>query len=405
MVAYFTRLFGPSRLELAEEVVQEALIRALQQWPHHGVPDNAAGWLLTVARNLALDALRRDTLLRARAPQIAGELTRDVAGGAPDDAAFEREVRDDQLAMIFLCCHPALSRDARVALSLKTVSGFSVREIARAFLADEQAIAQRLVRAKRQLRDAGVAFELPTGAGLSERLEAVLDVLYLLFNEGYAAHDGENLVRQDLCVEALRLARLLASAPATGTPAVHALAALMAFQAARLPARVDREGKMVLLADQDRTSWDRALIALGFHHFTRAADGPALTEYHVQSAIAAAHAQAESDATTDWPLILALYDDLVAINPSPVVRLNRAVAVARTRGAAAGLDAIDGVRSAPALRRYYLLPATCARLCEELGDRPRAAALYREALACPCSEPERRFLQERLASCSLPSRA
>jgi RNA polymerase sigma-70 factor (ECF subfamily) len=249
MVAHLTRAFGPEHLELAEEVVQDALVKALQQWPFHGVPENPGGWLLRVARNGALDRLRRHAVLREKEAEICRTLD---PGHESDEPAFEQKLRDDELRMIFLCCHPVLGREARVVLSLKVASGFSVREIARAFLAEEATIAQRLVRAKRQLRDSRVSLEVPRGAELGTRLESVLEVIYLLFNEGYAAHAGENLVRFDLCEEARRLGRLVAAFPATRAPRVDALVALMAFQAARLPARVDAAGEMVLLEDQDR---------------------------------------------------------------------------------------------------------------------------------------------------------
>ncbi len=252
MVAWLTRVFGPAHLQLAEEVVQDALVKALQQWPYSGIPDNPGAWLMRVARNGALDALRRDISFRGRAGEIAAEIGRTGDALAADPIALDGLLRDDELRMIFLCCHPSLPRDARVALSLKTVGGFSVTEIARALLASDTAIAQRLVRAKRQLRDAGAVFELPGGAELEPRLESVLEVIYLLFNEGYSAHAGDDLVRRDLCGEALRLARLVAGSATTSAPAAHALTALIAFQAARMPARVDGAGDMVLLDHQDQ---------------------------------------------------------------------------------------------------------------------------------------------------------
>src|SRR5262245_2792093 len=259
MVAWLTRIFGPAYLELAEEVVQDALVKALQQWPYSGVPDNPAGWLFRVARNGALDALRRDVAFRGRTDAIVAEITRtvDARTGEPADGDL---LRDDELRLMCLCCHPALAREASVALSLKTVGGFGIGEIARALLASEAAIAQRLVRAKRQLREDNISFDLPFGQELTARLDGVLEVIYLLFNEGYSAYAGDDLVRLDLCGESLRLARLIAGAPATASPAADALVALIAFQAARLPARVDEAGEVVLLEDQDRSVWDRRLI-------------------------------------------------------------------------------------------------------------------------------------------------
>lgn len=395
MVAWLTRIFGPAHLQLAEEVVQDALVKALQQWPFAGIPDNPGAWLLRVARNGALDALRRDVSFRGRVPEIAAEITRTGDALSADAIAVDSLLRDDELRMIFLCCHPALPRDARVALSLKTVGGFSVAEIARALLASDAAIAQRLVRAKRQLREAGATFELPGGAELESRLESVLEVIYLLFNEGYSAHAGDDLVRLDLCGEALRLARLVAGSSTTSAPTAHALAALIAFQAARMPARVDGAGDMVLLEHQDRALWDPRLIALGFTHLEQSAAGPVMSAYHIQAAIAAVHAGALT--ATPWDSVLRLYDDLLALNPSPVVALNRAVALSRVSGPAAAVEAIVALESDPALANYYLLPAVKGRLLAEIGDRGGAAAAFRAALERPCSEPERRWLIRRLA--------
>ncbi len=403
MVSYLTRLLGPEHLELAEEVVQESLLKALQLWPHSGVPENPSGWLFQVARNAALDAVRRNRLLEEKAPQLISELQQGFTVPSPAENASTEQLRDDELRMLCLCCHPELSRDARVALSLKMVGGFGVGEIARAFLAAEPTIAQRLVRAKRQIREQRLSLELPEGAALAARLDAVLEAIYLIFNEGYTAHAGAELVRQDICREALRLAHLLADSP-LATPQVHALVALIAFQAARLPARVDDSGELVLLDDQDRNLWDQKLIALGFRHFGLAAEGKELTAYHVQAAIASTHAQASTPQATDWAAILALYDQLYALNPSPVVALNRAVALAKLEGAAAALPAVESLARDPALANYYLLPAVRGHLLLELGHRTEAAHAFQEALALPCSEPERRFLRRKLAECELATR-
>jgi RNA polymerase sigma-70 factor (ECF subfamily) len=286
-----------------------------------------------------------------------------------------------------------------VALSLKTIGGFSVREIARAFLADEATIAQRLVRAKRQIRESGIRFELPAGEDMVSRMDSALEVAYLMFNEGYAAQSGEDLVRHDLCGEALRLGRLLATS-SVGTPQADALVALMALQAARLPARVDAAGELVLLEDQDRSQWDRSLIALGFHHFEMCAHGTEITSYHVQAAIAATHARAQEGHATDWKQILELYDQLLELSSSPVVELNRAVVVAKVNGPEAALTALRQLEGNRALRNYYLLPAIKGQLLLEVGDNPGASDCLRRALACPCSEPEQRFLQRKLAEAS-----
>ena len=396
MVAWLTRVFGPAHLELAEEVVQDALLKALQQWPYSGVPQNPGGWLFQVARNGALDVVRRRASFQGRAADIAAELARTAHLAQADHSTFSGVLRDDELRMVCLCCHPTLPRDARIALSLKTVGGFSVAEIARAFLVPESTVAQRLVRAKRQLRAEGVAFDLPGGSDLATRIDSVLDVVYLLFNEGYAARSGDDLVRVDLCAEALRLARLIASSAETAAPAAHALVALIAFQAARLPARVDAAGEVVLLEHQDRGSWDARLIALGFAHFERSAEGCELTSFHVQAAIAAAHAGAPSFEATRWDTILELYDQLMALAPSPLVALNRVVAVWKTRGSEAALGDLAQLETESALTGYYLLPAVKGRLLAERGADEAARRAFEAALDCPCSEPERRLLQRRL---------
>ena len=300
--------------------------------------------------------------------------------------------------MIFLCSHPAISRDARVALSLKTVSGFSVEEIARAFLADPSTVAQRLVRAKKQIREANIRFELPSMRELAERLDSVLEAIYLLFNEGYAAHAGGDLIRQDLCAEALRLALLVAQSPISD-PRAHALVALLALQGARFPARIDENGEMVLLEDQDRSKWDLHLIALGFQHLAASAEGEVVTTYHVQAAISSVHAHAKRAEDTDWEYILVLYDDLMSLNPSAIVALNRAVAVWKVHGADAALRELDEIAEHPALADYYLLPATRGRLLAERGEFEQAAECFREALRRKCSEPERRFLLRKVAEC------
>jgi RNA polymerase sigma-70 factor, ECF subfamily len=405
MVAYFTRLLGPEYLDVAEEVVQEALLKALQKWPYSGIPENPAGWLFQVARNTALDAVRHRIVRDRKASGLISneKQVSDLIGtgrhaALPGDPDFEEQLRDDELRMVLMCCHPALPRDARVALSLKTVGGFSTQEIAKAFLSEEATIAQRLVRAKRQIRDESIGLELPTGAELAQRVDTTLEVIYLMFNEGYRAQSGHDLVRADLCGEALRFASLLA-ASSVGSPQVHALVALMAFQAARLPARADAAGEMVLLEDQDRNAWDQNLIALGFHHFALSAEGPQISPYHAQAAISATHAGAASTAETDWKAILELYDQLLELSPSPVVALNRVVAVAKVKGPKQALSVVRSLAHEPSLQKYYLLPAVEGRLLHEIGDNEGAAESFRRALELPCSEPEKRFLERKLSQC------
>jgi len=397
MVASLTRTFGPAYLGLAEEVVQEALVQALKRWPFHGIPEKPEAWLYRVARNLAIDRLRRELSFRGKEIDIRESLMREPS--TVETSVFDGRdggIEDDALRLVFLCCHPALPQDARVALTLKTVGGFSVPEIARAFLSAEATIAQRLVRAKARIRELGLPFELPVAPELEERLDAVLEVVYLTFNEGYAAHQCGDLVRSDVCAEALRLAALLSNYPSTNSPVVHALLALLLFQSSRLPARVDASGDLVLLADQDRSLWDSRLVERGFEALDRSARGTALSPYHVQAAIAAEHAGAARSEDTDWPGILDLYDQLLEINPSPVVALNRAVAVAEVQGPRAGLAALAEIEAHPALREYYLLPATRAELLARTGAKDEAAASYRAALELATSEPERRFLMKKL---------
>jgi RNA polymerase sigma-70 factor (ECF subfamily) len=396
MLAVLTHIFGLENLELAEEVVQEALLQALQQWWFHGIPDNPQGWLLRTARNKALDLLRRQVALRRKEHELQQRLSERQARQDVADPSGEEELADEQLAMIFACCSPALPSEVRVALTLKAVSGFSVAEIARAFLAEEPTIAQRLVRAKRRIREAGIALALPSPAEIPSRLDSVLQVLYLLFNEGYGAHTGENLVREDLCGEAIRLAQLLASRPDTSLPKVHALLALFYFQAARLETRVDGEGNLLLLAEQERSQWDHALLALGVAQLERAARGNELSAYHLQAAIAAVHATSASVAETDWPRLLALYDELLALAPSPVVALNRAIALSMVEGPETALASLDELTAEPAMKNYYLLPAVRADFLRRLGRTAEAAACYQQALSGSCSEPERRFLMRRI---------
>jgi RNA polymerase sigma factor (sigma-70 family) len=376
MVSTLTRIFGPRNLQLAEDVVQEALIRALELWPHRGIPANPAAWLIEVARNRALDALRREASLASKADEVARLWP---SGGADPDAM------DDQLGMIFLCAHPEVPREARAALTLKTVCGFSTAEIARAFLIQESAAAQRIVRAKRLVRD--LSFALPEDGELASRREGVLEVLYLMFNEGYTRNVG------DLCEEAIRLCVLVADHAATRAPAADALLALFYLQAARAPARLDAQGDLFLLADQDRALWDRARISEGLRRLDRSAAGNRVSEYHLEAAIAAAHATAPDFGSTDWRFIVEQYDGLYALNPSPVIALNRAVAVSRAEGAAPGLRELRKIAGHPALAHYYLLHATEARLRDELGETSEAMRCYARALECECSAAERRFLQ------------
>jgi RNA polymerase sigma-70 factor (ECF subfamily) len=396
MVATLTRFFGPGNLQLAEDVVQEALIRAMETWPHQGVPDNPSAWLMTVARRKALDLLRRETTLRRKVEN--GLVSNGELEGIWPAAATTEPLADDTLHMMFLCCHPELGSEARLVLTLKTIGGFSVEEIARALLLRPTAVAQRLVRTKRLIRERHLGFDLGESE-VKARLPSVLEVIYLVFNEGYAAHAGDDLVRLDLCGEAVRLGSVLVGHPASNLPLVHALLALMLFQTSRLPARAGPDGALRLLSEQDRALWDRSLVEAALYHLDQAAEGSVVTTYHLEAGIAAVHAMARTWEETDWARILSLYDDLLALAPSPVVALNRAVALAAVAGPRVALSQVEALAEQPQLATYYLLPATLGDLFLRCDDRERAAEAYRRALALPCSEPVRRFLKRRLAAC------
>ena len=397
MLATLARIFGLQDWDLAEEAVQEAMLQALRKWPFQGIPANPQAWLAEVARNKALDLLRRRALVRRSEGEVEkrllereAALARCVIGKSGD------EVDDDQLAMMFACCHPALTSNARVALTLKAVGGFSVPEIARAFLVEEATMAQRLVRAKRLIQDQSIFLKLPTVDELPGRLDSVLQTIYLVFNEGYLSHQGEDLVRRELCGEAIRLGELLLARADTAQPRVHALFALMCLQGARLPARVDSQGDLLLLAEQDRSLWDQELLTRGLGHLERAAEGDELTPYHLQAGIAALHATAASFETTNWSQLLDWYDQLLVADPTPVVALNRAIVLSMVEGPDPGLAALESLCAKPSLRRYYLLPAARADMLRRLGRTSEAADCYRQALDERSTEPERRFLLKRL---------
>lgn len=398
MIAALTGALGTAHLDLAEDVVQEALLKALQTWPYHGVPDNPEGWLYRVARNRAIDEIRRSRTARRR----LGDGARDVlpAPPPPSDIGSRSGIAsrfdDDELTMMFLACHPALTRTMRVTLTLKVVAGFSTDEIAAAFLADRRAVQQRLVRAKRILRERDVPFAMPAETELPRRLGSVLRVIYLVFNEGYGASSGSALVRGELCGEAVRLGLALAGHPATDRPEVHALLAIMYLQASRIPARTDRAGAPILLEDQDRGLWDRRAIAAGLSHLDRAGAGDRLTSYHLEAAIAACHAAAPDFASTDWTRVLELYEELSRLRPSSVIKLNRSVAVAMVHGPEAGLRALDELLEDRAMQRYHLYSAVRGRLLERAGRTREAATAYRSALDLVRTAPERKFLGARL---------
>ena len=384
-MASLTRAFGASRLDLAEEVVQDTLLKALKVWPYQGIPERPEAWLYRVARNRALDLLRRERHMEM--PVDSSTLAALATVPGPEDSS------DDELALVFLCCHPALSVDAQVALTLRTVGGLSIHEIAAAFLTSRATVQQRIVRAKRTLAEGRLDPLLPEGPVLVHRRHGVLAVLYLMFNEGYAATEGDALVRFELCGEAIRLARLVATHPHVGGPDASALLALLLFQASRLSARTGGDGALILLEDQDRRRWDRGLMAEGFHWLEAATESPQVTRYHLEAGIASGHAAAGSWADTDWPRILDLYDLLQQLSPSPVVEVNRAVAVALARSPMEGLAALEGVDAPPG---YYLLPATRGHLLALAGQRENASVEYRRALMACRNASVRAHLRRRI---------
>jgi RNA polymerase sigma-70 factor (ECF subfamily) len=386
LVAALARRLGAGRIAIAEDAVQHALLQALSSWPFKGVPDRPAAWLAVVAKNRALDLLRHE----ARNVSLGDDPLPVEPCQPASDGHFDRELSDDELALLFAVCHPALSPEMRVTFALKTVCGLTVPQIASGLLSEPTAIAQRLVRARKQLETAGVAIDAPPPEALPERAESVRTALYLMFNEGYSASSGEALVQPELCVEAVRLARALAIHPMTAGPAGDALAALLALTAARLATRVDREGVAQLLEEQPRDRWDRGLIALGLAHLERSARGVDLTVWHLRAEIAALHATAASAADTDWRRIAMLYGELAAIDPSPVVALARAIAIGRAHGAAAGLAALPNLEGNPygeAAHGVFLV---------ELGRVEEARGHFQRALAQARTEPERRLMKRRL---------
>jgi RNA polymerase sigma-70 factor (ECF subfamily) len=399
LVSVLTSIFGVERLQLAEDVVQEAMIRALKTWPYYGIPKNPAAWLTQTAKNLALDLIRREKLFQDKQPAIIATFEQWPEKSGQHTAQFETEIKDDRLRLMFTCCHPLIAHEDQTALALKTLCGFGTTEIAKAFLTTEAAVAKRLVRARQKVRELRIPFEIPAGEELSARLDGVLQTLYLLFNEGYKASSGESLIREELCHEAIRLCTLLAEHPAGNQPRTHALVALMCLNAARLRARVDTEGNLLRLKEQDRGSWDQRMIARGILHLGQSAAGKEISEYHLQAGIAACHCVAKDYESTDWGQILSLYDQLVELDGSPVIALNRAVALAKVRGPREGIEAVESIRNSKALGAYYLLYAVLGEFEMQLKSFAAAAKYFRKALEFIEVKSEREFLSRRLREC------
>jgi RNA polymerase sigma factor (sigma-70 family) len=411
LIAGLTRIVRD--VGVAEDLAQDALVAALEQWPESGVPDNPGAWLMAAAKHRAIDYFRRNTRLERKHEELGREGvvqkigTREVRAGEGQmtdiEAALDDDVGDDLLRLVFISCHPVLSSEARVALTLRLLGGLTTEEIARAFLVPEATVAQRIVRAKRTLSEARIPFEVPGGAQLDARLSSVLAVVYLVFNEGYAATAGDDWLRPALCEEALRLGRVLAEL-APREPEVHGLVALMEIQASRSRARVGPSGEPVLLLAQNRAHWDYLLIRRGLTALERAAKlGAAPGPYLLQAQIAACHARARTAEETDWARIVEIYGDLARIAPSPVVELNRAVAVAMASGPAAGLELVDALYSEPALENYHLLPSVRGDLLKKLGRLDEARAEFERAAALTRNGRERQLLLERAQACALPA--
>jgi RNA polymerase sigma-70 factor (ECF subfamily) len=398
LIAGLTRIVRD--VGLAEDLAQDAFVAALEQWPQAGVPDNPGAWLMAAAKRRAIDLLRRDKMLARKHEQLTHELeTQQTA--APDlDAAIDDTIGDDLLRLMFMACHPVLSTEARVALTLRLLGGLTTEEIARAFLVPEATVAQRIVRAKRTLAEARVPFDVSRGDELAARLSSVLEVIYLIFNEGYAATAGDDWVRPALCEDALRLGRILAEL-APKEPEVHGLVALMEIQASRLRARTGPSGELVLLLDQDRSRWDYVLIHRGLAALERAEElAGALGPYALQAAIAACHARARIAAETDWERIVALYDALAQLTPSPIVELNRAVALAMAFGPAEGLELVDSLLAEPSLKSYHLFPSVRGDLLAKLGRFEEARAEFERAASLTRNVRERELLLDRASACT-----
>jgi len=395
MVSVLTRVFGINELEMAEDVVQECMIKALHEWPFHGIPQNPSAWLYKVARNKAIDILRRNKKLVYHTDNVAGmALVEKGISGKIDELFLDHEIKDSQLRMIFACCSPEINSEAQVALTLKTLCGFSIKEIARAFVSNEETINKRLVRAKQKLRSEGVRMEVPSGNLLAARLDSVLKTVYLLFNEGYNASAGDLMIRKDVCLEAMRLASLLYEQPTTNTIETRSLLALMCFHAARFDSRVDKDGAIILLQDQDRNLWEHELLQQGYFFLNEASEGGMAGEYQIEAGIMAVHCAADSYEKTNWPVILKLYEALQTIKDTPVVRLNKAIVIGQVDGPA---KAIDYILNNIEIKNYYLYHAILGDLYLRNSEPEKAKINLLLALNLTESNAEKALILKKLA--------
>jgi RNA polymerase sigma factor (sigma-70 family) len=392
MVSILSHIFGLRNLDMIEDAVQDSLVTAMKTWSYAGIPDNPRAWLVQVSKNRILDRLRYDKRFQ-NVDETQDQLDHALkVFDSHDSIYFASEMGEDQLRMIFACCHPAIPPDSRVALTLKIIGGFRVSEIARAFLASDESIAKMLTRARHRLRSENIVLEIPPPSDVPSRIDTVLKVIYLMFNEGYAASEGEELIRRDLCHEAIRLSELLAEHPITTSPAVHALTALLLFQASRLDSRCRSDGELLLLSEQDRAQWDNQMINRAFHHFMGSASGDELSDYHLEAEIAACHATAKSYDDTRWEQIHKCYELLQCRKFSPVVELNRIIVLARIEGAAKGLEELGKIQENEKLKDYNLFHITRASFLSEIGRNNEAADCYKKAINLTQNETVKRFL-------------
>lgn len=395
MVSVLCRIFGVDRIDMIEDAVQDALVSALRRWPFTGMPDNPTAWLTQAAKNRLIDQLRRDGRLDEFDDGV--EVLDPAAAKAEKSVFFSSEIAEDTLRMIFACCHPSIAADSQVALTLKIVGGFSVAEIASAYLANEESVAKMITRAKARLRENSSFLDTPVADEITGRLDAVLKVLYLMFNEGYGASGGDELVRRDLCFEAIRLVEILSRHRVTSSPKVHAAAALFHFQCSRLPARTDHAGELVILEEQDRSYWDKNLIAQGLRHFQLSAAGTELSKFHLEAEIASIHALSDDFASINWRRIVDCYTRLQQISFSPVAELNRAIAISQVDGADAALATLELLHSRCEVSRYSLFHITRGHLLTEIGRRADAEVSFKKALSLTRNEAVRHFIERRMA--------